>query len=132
MLPVLDLGVVSALAIDLNSSCDALEVLGRFQADLPSRVRAIHDAVYSWSPDRITTALTSLHTHASTVGALRLYELTALALSGIDPATSLVHAMPLAADPNALQDLNREAALFTHAYAALCSHPRLLDPPNAG
>lgn len=132
MLPVLDLGVVRALAIDFDSSCDALDLLEEFQANLPFRVRAIRDAVHAWDPDRITAALIGLHTHALTVGALYLHELTARALSSIDSAHSLVHAMPLAAAPDFLRDLSREAALFTDAYAALCAHPALLDSPATG
>lgn len=129
MLPVLDLGVVSALAVDLESPGEALGFLERFQANLLWRVHTIVDAFALEDSGQIIAALMSLHTHALTVGALQLHAITGHALANIDHRPRPVDAATKVTDRKLLQELRTEAALFMYAYTALRSNPTLLDPP---
>ncbi|WP_394253159.1 hypothetical protein [Arthrobacter pityocampae] len=131
MLPVLDLDVVSALAVDLDSPGEALEFLERFQANLLWRVHAIADAFALEDSGQITAALMSLHAHALIVGALQLHAITGHALENIDYRPRPVDATTKVTDRKLLQELGTEAALFTYAYTALRSNPTLLNPPAA-
>lgn len=130
MLPVLDLDVVSALAVDLDYPGEVLEFLERFEASLSWRVHLICDAFASEDSEQLVAALTSLHTHALTVGALQLHAITGHALASIDHRSGPVDAITKATDRKLLQELRTEAALFTHAYTALRSNPTLLNAPG--
>lgn len=126
---MLDLSVVSALAVDLDSPREALEFLGRFEELLSWRVHIICDAIASRDVEQTAAALTSLHTHALTIGALQLHAITGQALADIHHKSHVraVDVTTLTATRTFLHDLIQEAILFKHAYTALCSNPTLLD-----
>ncbi|MHA7284552.1 hypothetical protein [Arthrobacter sp. TMS2-4] len=131
MMPVLDLRVVSALAVDLNSPEDALGFLDRFQAGLPQRVHTIHEAFAAMDPEQTAAAMTSLHTHALSVGALQLHAITVHAQATVDGDLLRTGSAPtITSNRRFLRDLTTEASLFTQAYLALRSNPTLLDPPR--
>ncbi len=133
MMPVLDLSTVCALAVDLTSPEEALGFLDRFQAGLPHRVHTIHGAFAARDAGQMAAALTSLHSHALTVGALQLHAITGHALTTVDPDLLRAGSAPMITiDHRFLRTLAAEATLFTYAYLALRSNPALLTPPRTG